>query len=107
VIKLENQKPKSNCDECNQEFVVDTQTVTTEDYIEKNFFICPHCGKEYIAFCTNQSIRKKQADTKMLWRDLRVAKTLKQQVKIHSKIDSLEKIIKDEMSVLKSSIVAH
>lgn len=29
--------------------------------VKKNFFRCPHCGKEYVNFYTNTSIRKKQA----------------------------------------------
>ena len=29
--------------------------------VKKNFFCCPHCGKEYVNFYTNTSIRKKQA----------------------------------------------
>lgn len=28
--------------------------------IEKTYFICPHCGKEYISFYTDKYIRKKQ-----------------------------------------------
>ncbi len=28
--------------------------------IEKTYFICPHCGKEFISFYTDTCIRKKQ-----------------------------------------------
>jgi transcription elongation factor Elf1 len=107
VITVESPKTKAVCDDCNKEFEVDIHTLITDNHIEKNFFNCPHCGKEYIAFCTNQSIRQKQAEIKKLWRDLRVAKTVKQHDKIHSKIDSLEEEIKNEMSALRLSIVTH
>ncbi|OLS39128.1 hypothetical protein [Bacillus sp. MRMR6] len=93
------------CDECKKEFEIDLQTEIAKDNIEKNFFVCPNCDKEYIAFCTNQSVRKNQASIRMLYRDLRVAKTKKQNDKIKSKIKELEIVIKNEMDNLKGLII--
>lgn len=31
------------------------------DGMEKTFFTCPHCGREYVAFYTDEEIRKLQA----------------------------------------------
>ncbi|MDD9312651.1 hypothetical protein PUS82_15355 [Cytobacillus firmus] len=89
------------CDGCNKEFEVSTQVENTEDGSEKNYFVCPHCGKEYVAFIINQSIRTKQAEMKMLWRKLKSATTLKQHNKLHEKIEQLEKSIKQEIQKLK------
>ena len=49
-------------DGCNQEFDLEKLEVAKLDNdIEKTYFVCPHCGKEYIAFYTDENIRKKQA----------------------------------------------
>ncbi|WP_141432424.1 hypothetical protein [Bacillus sp. 03113] len=85
---------KANCDGCKLEFEIKMQTEIIENNVEKNYFICPHCNKEYISFCINQSIRKKQSDLKMLWRELQTATTVKKHHKIHSKIELLQKTIK-------------
>ncbi|MGW8823340.1 hypothetical protein ACWGNU_14560 [Paenibacillus lautus] len=31
------------------------------DGVEKTFFTCPHCGREYLAFYSDEDIRKLQA----------------------------------------------
>ena len=46
---------------CSKEFRIETFEVEKLDRdIEKTYFICPHCGKEYISFYTDRHIRKKQ-----------------------------------------------
>ena len=48
-------------DGCKKEFNIDRLEVEKLDNdIEKIYFICPHCGKEYISFYTDRHIRKKQ-----------------------------------------------
>lgn len=89
------------CDGCNKEFEVSLQMEIADDGNEKNFFDCPHCSKEYIAFITNQSIRTKQAEVKMLRRKLQTVNTVKQHNKLHAKIEQLEKDIKQEIKELK------
>lgn len=96
-----SQPTNAVCDECNKEFEVSMQMKITEDGSEKNFFVCPNCGKEYVAFIINQSIRTKQAEMKMLWRKLQSATTVKQHNKLHAKIEELEKNIKQEIQKLK------
>ncbi|WP_366160579.1 hypothetical protein ABXS71_16875 [Bacillus infantis] len=99
------QPTKAVCDECNQEFEISMQMETTDDGCEKNSFKCTHCNKEYIALITNQSIRKKQAEMKMLWRKLQTATTVKRHNKLHAKIDQLQKDIKQEIQDLKEAAI--
>ncbi|MEC1304323.1 hypothetical protein [Lysinibacillus capsici] len=39
--------------------------------IEKNYFTCPNCGKEYVCFYTDDSIRKLQAELRKLYLEMR------------------------------------
>lgn len=54
--------------------------------IEKTYFICPHCNKEYVAFYTNYKIRQKQ---------------YRQRIASYPKNEKLRKEIKVEMNKLK------
>jgi transcription elongation factor Elf1 len=46
---------------CGKEFRIETFEVEKlEKDIEKIYFTCPHCNKEYISFYTDRHIRKKQ-----------------------------------------------
>jgi len=47
--------------------------------IEKTYFKCPYCNKEYIAFYTDKSIRKKQKKIRKLT-DLKSIEKLKQEI---------------------------
>ncbi len=48
-------------DGCKKEFDLDRFEVEKlGNGIEKTYFKCPHCGKEYIAFYTDKDIRMKQ-----------------------------------------------
>lgn len=39
--------------------------------IEKNYFTCPNCGREYVCFYTDDSIRKLQAELRKLYLEMR------------------------------------
>lgn len=46
---------------CGEEFRIETFEIEKLDKdIEKTYFICPHCNKEYISFYTDKHIRRKQ-----------------------------------------------
>ncbi len=47
--------------------------------IEKTYFRCPHCNKEYVAFYTDRNIRRKQAKIRTLT-DLEAISKLKQEI---------------------------
>jgi len=96
---------KSTCDKCGEEFEIEVKTELTKN-IEKNYFTCPHCKNEYIAFCTNQSVRRKQAEMKMLHKEAGRAKTLRQLEKIQSKLADFEEQVKSEMEELKKSLLS-
>ncbi len=96
---------KSTCDKCGEEFEIEVKTELIKN-IEKTYFTCPHCKNEYIAFCTNQSVRRKQAEMKMLHKEARRAKTLRQLEKIQLKIENLEVQAKSEMEELKKSLLS-
>ncbi|WP_313758553.1 hypothetical protein [Tissierella sp.] len=48
------------CDECKKDFTVNIKTEELNDNIEKVYFVCPHCNKEYTSYYTNVLIKKKQ-----------------------------------------------
>lgn len=96
---------KSTCDKCDEEFEIEVKTELIKS-IEKTYFTCPHCKNEYIAFCTNQSVRRKQAEMKMLHKEARRAKTLRQLEKIQSRLDVFEEQVKSEMEELKKSLLS-
>ncbi len=93
------------CDECKQAFELNIQTTTIQDGFEKNYFVCRHCQKEYPSHYTNQSIRMKMVDVKMLWRKFHTAESLKKKEKIHAKIKDVQAKIALEMDELKSNIL--
>ena len=49
--------------------------------IEKTYFRCPHCNKEYVAFYTDRDIRRKQVKIRTLT-DLEAINKLKQEIGI-------------------------
>lgn len=100
----ETERAKAKCDSCNEVFEVELKTETLGKTVEKSFFQCPHCQAEYLSFCTDQTIRKKQANLKMLWRNLRFATTNKNYNKLQEKIADLEKEIKRDIKNLKAAL---
>lgn len=76
----------SKCDTCQYEWELEKMETTKLDDIEKVFFICPNCQKEYIAFYTNAEIRKmrarmKQASRKEYQRLVRMNKKLMKELR--------------------------
>lgn len=46
---------------CGEEFRIARLTVDNlRDGVEKSYFRCPHCDKEYLLFYTDKEIRRKQ-----------------------------------------------
>ena len=76
---------------CNQEFNLDKFDIKyMDDGIEKTYFKCPNCGKEFIAFYTDEAIRSKQKKIRKLNDD--------------SKVERLRKHIAIDMKVLRERI---
>lgn len=104
---MANKAPvKARCDSCNKDFEIKTKTELIGETVEKNFFACTHCDKEYVAYYLDQSIRKKQADLKMLWRNIRSAKTAKNYNKLQKKIEELQNEIKEDLKRLRETMTA-
>jgi transcription elongation factor Elf1 len=97
---------KARCDSCDNDFEIEMKTEQLGETVEKNFFTCSHCGKEYVSYYMDQNIRKKQSDLKMLWRNIRSASTPKNYNKLQKKIEELQNEIKEELKRLRESITA-
>jgi hypothetical protein len=104
---MENKAPvKARCDSCDNDFIIETKTEILGETVEKNFFTCSHCGKEYVSYYMDQSIRKKQSDLKMLWRNIRSATTAKNYNKLQKKIEEMQDEIKEDLRRLRETISA-
>ena len=78
---------------CKKEFrITEFKSSKLENDIEKTYFQCPHCNKEFISFYTDKQIRWKQ-------QKIRKRKTL-------SKINELKEEIAQDMKVLREKIEA-
>lgn len=55
---------KIQCNEgCGEPFDLSSfSKIEIENGIEKTFFVCPHCKKEYVVTYTNEGIRRMQAN---------------------------------------------
>lgn len=76
----------SKCDTCQYEWELEKMETAKLDDIEKVFFICPNCQKEYIAYYTDTEIRKirarmKQASRKEYQRLVRMNKKLMKELR--------------------------
>ena len=60
------------CDKCKKEFVISVKTEKLEDNIERVYFTCPHCDKQYTSYYTNVLIKKKQAEMRDIQEKIRV-----------------------------------
>ena len=82
------------CNECIIEFEIKLKTEKVYLDIEKTYFICPHCGFEYVAFYTNKKIRNKQKKIRVLARD---PGKQKEYIKLYEEIEKLMKDLKKQM----------
>lgn len=54
------------CDKCKKEFVAEVKTEKLEGNIERVYFTCPHCGKDYTSYYTNILVQIKQRKVREL-----------------------------------------
>ncbi len=67
---------------CNKEFNLDKLDIEyLDDGIEKTYFKCPNCSKEFIAFYTDETIRNKQKKIRKL-KDVNKIERLKKHIAI-------------------------
>ena len=48
------------CDKCKKESIIEVKTEQLEGNIERVYFTCPHCGKDYTSYYTNVLVQIKQ-----------------------------------------------
>ncbi len=76
---------------CNKEFNLDKFKIEFMNYgIVKTYFKCPNCGKEFVAFYTDEAIRRKQNKIRKL--------------KGANKVERLKKHIAIDMKVLRERV---
>ncbi|MEV2911411.1 hypothetical protein ABNF65_23095 [Paenibacillus larvae] len=76
-------------DGCKKEFIIgEVKTKNIKEDLEKTYFICPRCGKEYTVLLTDSKIRQDQQ---------RLEKLEKEQIALR------ERMVKD-MSLLSQSL---
>jgi transcription initiation factor IIE alpha subunit len=97
---------KARCDSCDNDFEIENKTESIGETVEKNYFTCSHCDKEYVSYYMDQNIRKKQSDLKMLWRNIRSSTTPKNYNKLQKKIEELQDEIKKDLRQLRETITA-
>lgn len=79
---------------CRRKFVVSSlNTDHIGNGIEKTYFICPLCGKQYICFYTNEEIRRIQQD---IAKSKNISNTRKLQKINKSKMEELKKRIEEK-----------
>lgn len=59
-----------------------------DNKVEKTYFTCPNCGREYVCFYTDEPIRKLQAKMRELHRKMKWADT-----------DGLKQLVQDEVQL--------
>lgn len=48
-----------SCDNCGEAFKIKKlKTTWIDDNVQRTYFICPHCNKEYTSYYTDKRIRK-------------------------------------------------
>lgn len=65
---------------CGEEFHIARLSVDyLADGVEKTYFICPHCAKEYVVFFTDEEIRRKQQEIRRIT-DPQLLKQMRQEI---------------------------
>ena len=94
-----------NCDGvdgCGREFrIAGFEVEKLDNSIEKTYFKCPHCDKEYIAFYTDKATREKQKEM----RELQAKYNKSKKEKVLKNMQKLQKTIKEDMDSLKSKMI--
>ncbi|MFU1797361.1 hypothetical protein ACM1RC_26080 [Paenibacillus azoreducens] len=88
-----------NCNTCNRDFKTEIRTEDMGNGVERTFFSCPFCRREYTGFYTDESIRslqkKIQKAVAKLGNDNYDQKVLKKRIakmqqKMKGEVDSLK-----------------
>lgn len=95
---------KSFCDAgCQKAFEVeDIQTVRIGEGIDKVFFICPHCQREYVAYYSDPEIRELQAQIRRVQK--KFANPLADHTKTAQREAEIKAQIKEKMDALRVRI---
>lgn len=95
---------KTHCDAgCQQAFEVGSfLTNKLPGGIEKVYFACPHCSREYVAFYTDEEIRKLQARIRRV--QSRFADPYTNHADAFKKEAALQQQIKEKMDTLRKRI---
>lgn len=59
-------KQASYCDQCEKTFVPEIKTQQLAGYVERVYFTCPHCNKDYTSYYSNVLVKKKQEKVREL-----------------------------------------
>ncbi|PTY77364.1 hypothetical protein B5V89_14890 [Heyndrickxia sporothermodurans] len=93
------------CDECEQEYLITgLETENIGEDIEKTFFTCPHCDKEYIAFYTDSEIRNLQTEIRSYQWQLGKVQTVKRRDRLLKQIEQTQAKNKEKMTALRHMI---
>lgn len=92
------------CDECRHEFVLKKlKTKKLTNGVEKTFFSCPSCKKEYVSFITDKNLRNKQKEMQRL--RLKIRKQSNKKLDDLDKIVSMQEDVKKMMADLKAKYI--
>ncbi|MBS4188639.1 hypothetical protein KHA94_00195 [Bacillus sp. FJAT-49705] len=105
---------KVNCNECQKDFLIDLKEKKHPKGIIETYFVCTHCKNRFIAFVTNQNVRKKQHQMRKLQSSIPQIKHpseyteafLKKLEDHYSKINNLKAELESEMKILKEQIAS-
>ena len=92
-----------DCDECSKKFVLDIKTEKLENCVERIYFTCSHCGREYTSHYLNALIKKKQEKIKQIqqkYNNVR-GKDIKQASSFYKQYEKLKKEIGRDMESLR------
>lgn len=87
---------KVNCDECKKDFEMEVKVEKINNDVERTYFVCPNCSKEYTSVLTNERIRNEQTLMRKYVKEFENADSIGRKLLLSKKIKNLsEKIAKD------------
>lgn len=94
------------CDKCKKEFVISVKTEKLEDNIERVYFTCPHCDKQYTSYYTNVLIKKKQAEMRDIQEKIRVFRgtNSNKAMNLYKQYEKLKKELAKDMEKLRKRV---